>query len=132
MVQDDYFAFRVLAKASAKVGGNFEVESSISKRTKIIYAPLDMNLNYADHVLRSTIHRHLGVEAYLAWMRENDMKTRGHMINLMKNGTPQGEALTLALAKTEVSWPTGHQGTSGSKRSRSGGDQLQEHSWQES
>ena len=53
------------------------------------------------------------------WLREKDTYTRGMMVTLMKNsGYSQGEALTMALAKSEIVWSSGRS-LGGSKRERS-------------
>ena len=49
-----YFRLRILANASAKAG-NYEWESKVEKDSKVIFAPLDVNLDYADFAFRSTI-----------------------------------------------------------------------------
>ena len=112
-----YCSLRVLANAAAKAG-NFEVESKIAKGTRVYFAPLDVHLNYADHASRATLRRQGGQWEMLLWLREKDVFTRGLMINVMRSGYPQGEALTFALAKAEITWASGRTGD-GVKRERS-------------
>ena len=47
-----YFRLRILANASAKAG-NYEWESKVEKDSKVIFAPLDVNLDYADFASRT-------------------------------------------------------------------------------
>ena len=72
--------------------------------------PLDVNLNYADMVLRLTTQRAGGQRGMVSWMREKDLHTRGIMVELMRSGMSQGEALTQSLKESEVYWTTGRQG----------------------
>lgn len=71
-----YFGLRIFANACAKAG-NFEVDSVVQKGEKVIYALLDVKLNYADHALRMTIKRDGGQRNMVEWMREKDLHTRG-------------------------------------------------------
>jgi hypothetical protein len=112
-----YFSLRVLANASAKAG-NFMVNSATDVTVKIVYAPLDKNLNYADHAIRCAVKRDGGQRNVVAWLREKDLYTRGMMVNFMRGGLSQGEALDEALSKCEQTWTSGRT-ESGSKRDRS-------------
>ena len=98
-----YFALRVLANASAKAG-NYEVESKIEKGTMVTFAPLDTNLNYADHALRMALKQPMSAWGRLKWLTERDLSTRSLMINYMRSGWSQGEALTMALKEEEGMW----------------------------
>ena len=51
-----YFALRILGNASAKAG-NYEFDSKVEKGVKVIFAPLDTNLEYADHAFRMTLRQ---------------------------------------------------------------------------
>ena len=55
-----YCSLLVLANAAAKAC-NFEVESKIAKDTRVYFAPLDVNLDYADYALRATLRRKGGL-----------------------------------------------------------------------
>jgi len=103
-----YFALRVLANASAKAG-NYEVESKVEKETKVIFAPLDTNLEYADHAFRMALKQTGSAWNMFKWLEEKDLRTRGLMCNYMRNGWPQGEALTKALKETEIQWSSAGQ-----------------------
>ena len=122
-----YFALRILANASAKAG-NYAVESKVDKGVKVIFAPLDVNLDYADHALRTALKNATSQYGTLKWLEERDLHTRGLMCNYMRAGHPQGEALTLALREDEVKWATfvsphspADGSASGQKRQNQGG-----------
>lgn len=103
-VSQYYFALRVLANASAKAG-NYEFDSKVEKNTKVIFAPLDVNLDYADFAFRKTLSTGIvNATAMKNWLEERDRYTRGLMCNNMKAGYPQGEALQAALKETEIMW----------------------------
>lgn len=122
-----YFALRILANASAKAG-NYAVESKVDKGVKVIFAPLDVNLDYADHALRTALKNATSQYGTLKWLEERDLHTRGLMCNYMRAGHSQGEALTLALREDEVKWATfvsphspADGSASGQKRQNQGG-----------
>ena len=122
-----YFALRILANASAKAG-NYTVESKVDKGVKVIFAPLDVNLDYADHALRTALKNATSQYGTLKWLEERDLHTRGLMCNYMRAGHSQGEALTLALREDEVKWATfvsphspADGSASGQKRQNQGG-----------
>ena len=122
-----YFALRILANASAKAG-NYMVESKVDKGVKVIFAPLDVNMDYADHALRTALKNATGQYGTLKWLEERDLHTRGLMCNYMRAGHSQGEALTLALREDEVKWATfasphspADGSASGQKRQHQGG-----------
>ena len=122
-----YFALRILANASAKAG-NYMVESKVDKGVKVIFAPLDVNLDYADHALRTALKNATSQYGTLKWLEERDLHTRGLMCNYMRAGHSQGEALTLALREDEVKWATfvsphspADGSASGQKRQNQGG-----------
>ena len=53
-VSQYYFALRILANAAAKAG-NYEFDSKVEKTTNVIFAPLDVNMEYADHAFRMAL-----------------------------------------------------------------------------
>ena len=113
------FSLRILANASAKAG-NYEVESKVEKEGKVVFAPLDINMQYADHAFRMALKQPgNGVR----WLEDRDLHTRGLMINLMRGGMPQGEALSKAIKEDEMRWNSlgqgSHQETGRRARSRS-------------
>jgi len=117
-----YFALRVLANASAKAG-NYEFGSKVEKGTKVIFAPLDTNLDYADHAFRMALKQNLSAWETLKWIEERDLHTRGLMVNFMRGGYPQGEAILKATKETELKWsspgPHATRGENAGKRRRS-------------
>ena len=102
-VSSYYFSLRILANASAKAG-NYEAESKEKEGKKVIFAPLDINLDYADFAFRMTLKQQGNAHAMLKWLLDRDQYTRGLMCNYMRRGYPQGEALTRALGETEIKW----------------------------
>ena len=117
-----YFALRVLANACAKAG-NYEVESKTEKDVKVIFAPLDTNLDYADHAFRMALKQSGSAWTVFKWLEERDLHTRGLMCNYMRCGYPQGEALVKAVKEAEIKWSTptergGQEGDARRQRSR--------------
>jgi hypothetical protein len=112
-----YFRLRILANASAKAG-NYEWESKVEKDSKVIFAPLDVNLDYADFAFRSTIMQPGNAWVLRGWLEERDLHTRGLMCNYMKGGMAQGEALLKALSDSQIKWGTAPNTTSGDTRRR--------------
>jgi hypothetical protein len=115
-----YFSLRILANASAKAG-NYEVDSKVEKGGKVVFAPLDVNTQYADHAFRMALKQPMSGATALKWLEDRDLHTRGLMINLMRSGLPQGEALTKAVKEDEMRWNSlgqGH-GQEGGHRGRS-------------
>ena len=113
-----YYALRILANASAKAG-NYTVPSMAEKDTTVVYAPLDVNLDYADLAFRNALKQTGSPYAMMKWLEDNDLHTRGLMINFMRGGFPQGEALLKAVKETEIKWATPGQTMSRRERSRS-------------
>ena len=111
MVVDYYWCLRILAYAVAKAG-NFEFDridpdDEAKTKRKALYAPLDVNLNYADEALRQALEHKMDIEAATWWLRSRDLQTRGVMVGLMRAGLPQGIALKRALDATQLQWATG-------------------------
>ena len=93
---------RTLAYASAEAG-NYGVDSFIEQGgIRVNFAPLDVNMNYADRALMQALDRQLRPQEALAWLREKDLHTRALMVSKMRSGYPQGEALTVAVAESKV------------------------------
>ena len=59
-----------------------------------------MNQSYADDCLKRTMDK----EASVQWLQTKDELTRGKMVEYLRRGWPQGEALEQALADTLVQW----------------------------
>ena len=117
-----YFGLRILANASAKAG-NYEFDSKAEQGKKVVFAPLDVNIDYADHAFRMALEQTGTPWAVLKWLEKRDHQTRGLMCNLMRSGYPQGEALALAMEKQELKWgsplPGQNQGGQSIRRDRS-------------
>ena len=101
-----YFGLRVLANAKA-IAGTHQVASKTSPGTRVAFAPLGVNVDYADHWLRRASQWDLSESVVLEWAQQKDEDTRSKEIELVRGGWPQGEALERALALTEVSWTIG-------------------------
>ena len=109
-----YWSLRILANASAKAG-NYQADSIVMRMSKVTYAPLDVNMNYADRALQMTMDRNLRPHEAVASLREKDLHCRAIMVSKMRSGYPQGEALEAAMTECKVDWTTGRR----VKRSRS-------------
>ena len=101
-VPDYYEGLRILAYGQAKAG-NFVVTSNQTGR-KVVYAPLDTNLDYADMGLRAAFLTNKDPLERLDWLQEQDHLTRGAMCALMRQGWTQGEALTQAIKEHGIEW----------------------------
>lgn len=112
-----YYALRILANASAKAG-NYMVPSE-EKDGSVVYAPLDVNLDYADLAFRNTLKQTGSPYATMKWLEDNDLHTRGLMTNYMRRGWPQGEALLKAIKETEIKWASPGPSMGRRERSRS-------------
>ena len=99
----DYQALHVLANAYA-IAGIHVVDSVSAPGTKVRFAPLDTNLNYCDFALARTAESNCHDTQQLQWLESRDLHTRGKMVEFMRQGVPQGEALTRALRECDVLW----------------------------
>ena len=112
-----YFRLRILANAPAKAG-NYEWESKVEKDSKVIFASVDVNLDYADFAFRSTIMQPGTAWVLRNWLEERDLHTRGLRCKYMKGGMAQGEALLKALSDSQIKWGTAPTPTPGESRRR--------------
>ena len=55
----------------------------------------------------------------MKWFEDNDLHSRGLMINFMRGGYPQGEALLKAIKETEIKWASPGPSMGRRERSRS-------------
>ena len=83
-----YFAPRILANAFAKAG-NYQFESRIEKGTKVTFALLGANMDYADMAFRMVLKQNLSSWDTLKWIEERDRHCRGLMPISMRMGWPQ-------------------------------------------
>ncbi|CAE7888131.1 unnamed protein product, partial [Symbiodinium necroappetens] len=70
----------------------------------VVFAPLSENLRYAETVLRIESTCELSPGNLLDWVRSRDEATRAHMIELIRQGWPQGESLSKVWSQHELSW----------------------------
>ncbi|CAE8586815.1 unnamed protein product, partial [Polarella glacialis] len=101
---DYYWGLRILGYARSIVG-QYKTSSMQTPGAQVVYAPLSVNMDYADICLkRSQVWQ--GLEP-LSWLRTMDEATRGRQVELMRMGWPQGEALQKALTEMELQWTVG-------------------------
>ena len=95
-----YWLLRTMAYAWAWACSD-EVPLFHDPGKKARFAPLDVNLEYADEAfaMALTIPRNA-----VQWLRAKDLHTRGIMTKKLLDGWTQGEALRHAMDKTELIW----------------------------
>ena len=98
-----YWSLRVLAHAYA-LAGTHKVPSIASPSKQVTFAPLDINVQYADYCLRQVTEIVPNASQQLVWLQSKDENTRACMVEFMRQGQSQGEALQNASARTEVAW----------------------------
>jgi hypothetical protein len=104
-----YFGLRILGNAKS-IAGCHKVESKIEGGKQVVFSPMGVNLDYADHWLRKTSSFSLPESVILDWALTRDEETRAKEVELVRGGWPQGEALTKALQMTEIAWTVGPSG----------------------
>ena len=100
---DYYFRLRILANAYS-LAGSHKVDSVLTPGTQVVFSPLEVNLNYADQALRKDFAVPSPPAAQLLWLESKDLHTRSKMVEMLRLAMPQGEALTKALAESELLW----------------------------
>jgi hypothetical protein len=98
-----YMGLRILGNGYAIVGQHV-VHSKTSAGEKVMFSPLSANFDYADMALRRTMEMGLPSGQQLDWIRSRDEQCRAEMVQKMRQGWSQGEALEKAIQFTEVSW----------------------------
>ena len=98
-----YMGLRILANGYA-IAGQHRVPSRVHHGTEVVFSPWDANVNYADECLRKMYAVPMAPHLLLLWLTAKDELTRTKMVELMRNGWPQGEALVKAMAETEIAW----------------------------
>ena len=74
--------------------GNYQVDSSLKPGTRVLMAPLAINMKYADDALRLATQAS-GINR-IGWLKANDIATMSAMVQHMRRGYPLGEALQQA------------------------------------
>ena len=104
-----YFGLRLLGHGTA-YACNYEVESKADPKVKVIMAPLDINVQYADEALRVASAWTCRPDVALEELRSRDVATRSTMVTYVRQGYSQGEALKLAIVEHRVDWKTSPSG----------------------
>ena len=102
-VVDYYFGLRTIGYAYAKAG-NHQVDSKLHPGEKVQYSDLSVNLDYCDECLRYTAEKGLPESAALAWLEDIDLMTRSTMVEYMRQGWPQSEALIQSRREHAIDW----------------------------
>ncbi|CAE7488397.1 unnamed protein product [Symbiodinium sp. CCMP2592] len=110
-VMEYYRGLRILANGYAIVGQH-RAPSKQMPGTEVVFAPLSDNLRYADSVLRIASSCDLPAGSLLEWVRARDEQTRARMIELIRTGWAQGEALCKSWSEHELTWMSASTGTS--------------------
>ena len=97
-----YRCLRILGHAYAVVGQH-KVPSKDKPGKDVTFAPLSINLKYPDTVLRIATASSLGPSELLIFLRQRDESTRARLVELVRQGYPQGEALSKAWSEFELS-----------------------------
>ena len=98
-----YFGLRVIAHAMIYAGSG-KVKSHKQPGQMVTMSPFDVNLGYCDESLRYANSFPARAAYRLAWFKERDVETRGTMVQYMRQGWPQGEALTQAFVDHKAEW----------------------------
>ena len=98
-----YFGLRILGHAMA-YAGNWDFASQLHKGTQVKMCPLGVNIEYADEALRYAMLWDGAPHVVLQMLRERDIATRSHMVQLMRRDWPQGEALREAMKELKQDW----------------------------
>ena len=98
-----FMGLRVLGHAYALIGQH-DVPSKAQPGAFVRFAPWQVNAHYADFCLRKVMTTSMSPAQQLPWFHTKDELTRTKMVELMRSGWPQGEALVKAIAETEIAW----------------------------
>ncbi|OLP93135.1 hypothetical protein AK812_SmicGene25005 [Symbiodinium microadriaticum] len=87
-------------------GETVEVQSKEDPGKDVIFSPLSDNMRYPDTILRicCTALADMSPSALLDFVRSRDENTRARMIELVRQGYAQGEALNKAWREHELRW----------------------------
>ena len=98
-----YFGLRILGHGMA-YAGNWDFPSVLHPGTQVKMCPLGVNMEYADEALRYAMLWDGPPHVVLQMLRERDIATRSHMVQLMRRDYPQGEALREAMKELKQDW----------------------------
>jgi hypothetical protein len=101
-----YLGLRVLANAYALTGQHV-VNSKLLDGKSVRFSPWATNVQYAEYCLRKVMTTSMQPHQQLDWLQLKDEATRTKMVEHIRFGYPQGEALTKALQEMEVAWTIG-------------------------
>ena len=104
-VMEYYRSLRILAYGYAIVGQH-KMPSKEDPGKDVTFAPLSDNLRYPDTILRicCTALSDMAPSSLLDFVRARDECTRARMIELVRQGYPQGEALNKSWREQELRW----------------------------
>ena len=102
-----YFGLRILGHGMA-YAGNWDHPSKLYPGTMVKMCPLGVNMEYADEALRYAMLWDGSPHVVLQMLRERDIATRSHMVQLMRRDYPQGEALREAMKELKQDWKSAH------------------------
>ena len=100
----DYYLNMTLHFVSQSFVGSHETESHWDQQKKVIYSPLDVNIMYCTDALRIASGWECDSNTALEALRSKGVRTRTCMVQLQRQGWPQGEAHKQALLETLVEW----------------------------
>jgi hypothetical protein len=101
-----YLGLRVLANAYALTGQHM-ANSKVLEGKSVRFSPWAVNVQYAEYCLRKVMTTSMQPHQQLDWLQLKDEATRTKMVEHIRFGYPQGEALTKALQEMEVAWTIG-------------------------
>ena len=104
-----YFGLRLLGHGTA-YACNYEVDSKADPKVKVIMAPLDINIQYADEALRVASCWSCRPDVALEELRSRDIATRSTMVTYVRQGYSQGEALKQAIIEHRIDWKSSPSG----------------------
>ena len=82
-VVEYYSIMRTLAYAYMYCGSH-EVQSNREPSKKVVYAPFDVNIDYADEALRYADARAGSAQEKVTWLQKRDEATKGVIVGYMR------------------------------------------------
>ena len=103
-VLEYYKALRILAHGYAIVGQH-KAPSKEEPGKDVVFSPLSDNMRYPDTILRiATALSDMAPSSLLDFVRSRDEATRARMIELIRQGWPQGEVRNKSWREHELRW----------------------------